>query len=340
MSDRPLVSVLTPVLNAATYLSDTIRSIRNQSYENIEHVFADGGSTDGTLELIREYAETHNVRWISEPDSGTSEANNRAAAMASGEFIIFVSSDDLLFPWAIEAAVDVFRARPDVDVVYGDHLDFWGDLQGAVPRLMFVPDASAGRLKYVHTVPFWSFMRRHVYPDVGGCNTDLSYHNDHEFCYRVAQQATCMKVDEFFYIFRKHPAQFSRVTRMDADASLAAVEVDVAYPSGWTARWIRRWYRAVTFAYGRMALLRFLYRTMLMDRFGRVPSEAWPWRHFLAEHRIELRPWRRLPSRLIPTSKSYAFLLDFSCTNPSSRESPFAEGWRTDNQVNRARRER
>ena len=337
MSGGPLVSVLTPTLNAARYLSETIQSLRDQSYGNIEHVFVDGGSTDGTLELIREYAETHHVRWVSEPDSGTSEACNRAVEMARGEFIVFISADDLFFPWAIEAAVEAFQAHPEVDVVYGDRIVFWNDIRQPSPTLTFLPHPGASRLKHMYPVPFWSFMRRHVYVDVGGCDTSLRYHNDHEFCHRLAQNATCTKIDEFFYVCRKHLTQASRVERTNLEQEKAKVQIAVDDLSRSAAKWKRRWLRVSSLVYGHVALLRFLYRSILIDRFGRVPSEAWPWRHFLAEHRIELRPWRRLLSRLIPMSKSYECRLNFSCMDPASRESPFAVGWQTHDLIDSAR---
>jgi len=112
----PLVSVIVVVRNEAKYISQTIESILNQDYPNVEVHVQDGGSTDGTLEILKSYP----IKWISEPDSGMANAANKAASYVSGEYLIFEGGDDLLKPNAITLMVEAFEKNPHVGYVYGD----------------------------------------------------------------------------------------------------------------------------------------------------------------------------------------------------------------------------
>ncbi len=119
----PLVSILTPSFNQATWLRDNLNSVRAQTYPNIEHVVVDGGSTDGSTELLRAEAGSR-VRWVSEPDEGQSDAVNKAFAWSRGDIIGWINSDDAYADTrAVERAVRIFEQLPSVDVVYGDILE-------------------------------------------------------------------------------------------------------------------------------------------------------------------------------------------------------------------------
>ncbi len=116
--ERPLVSITTIVLNGKETLPQTIMSILNQSYPNIEYIVVDGVSTDGTLEIIKQFDDKIDL-WISEPDHGTSDAQNKATSLARGDFVFFISSDDWLEPDFIELAVQTFLSS-GADFVFGD----------------------------------------------------------------------------------------------------------------------------------------------------------------------------------------------------------------------------
>jgi hypothetical protein len=118
MMERPLVSIITPVLNRVDTIRLCLASIVRQSYERIEHVVIDGGSSDGTLDVLREHRPSHPFRWVSEPDGGMYEAINKGIAIAHGEVLAYLNSDDLYFPWSVDVAVRALDAN--TDLIYGD----------------------------------------------------------------------------------------------------------------------------------------------------------------------------------------------------------------------------
>lgn len=96
------ISIVTPVYNSEKYLEKCILSIKNQSYENYEHIIIDGGSTDSTLSIIRKYAGTYNMRWISEKDNGMYDAICKGFAIATGDIYAWLNADDMYQPYALE----------------------------------------------------------------------------------------------------------------------------------------------------------------------------------------------------------------------------------------------
>jgi len=122
-SFMPMVTIITPVLNGVRYLELCVESVLKQRYPHIEHVFIDGVSTDGTVGLLtalsRKYPEK--IRFISEPDNGAYDADNKGIVMACGEIIGFLGVDDTYEPGAIQAVAQYFADHPDVFIVYGDN---------------------------------------------------------------------------------------------------------------------------------------------------------------------------------------------------------------------------
>lgn len=115
---RPLVSIITPSLNQARFIRDTIESVLAQDYPRIEYLVLDGGSTDGALEVIREYEGR--LEWVCEKDSGQANALNRGFRRVHGDIVAWLNSDDVLLPGAVTAMVERFTALPEAGLVYGD----------------------------------------------------------------------------------------------------------------------------------------------------------------------------------------------------------------------------
>jgi glycosyltransferase involved in cell wall biosynthesis len=112
----PSITIVTAVLNRATSIERTLQSVRDQGYPGVEHVVVDGGSTDGTVEILE---RTPHIRWISEPDEGLADAMNKGIAMAQGEWIGWLNSDDYYLPGALQAVADAARANPGAQWITG-----------------------------------------------------------------------------------------------------------------------------------------------------------------------------------------------------------------------------
>lgn len=115
---RPLVSVVTVCLNSEKYLEETIESVLGQTYEKIEYIIVDGGSGDGTLDIIRRYQDRI-AYWLSEPDGGIFDAMNKGISLSTGELVGLINSDDRYFPYTVEEVVRVSGEDPGAQVYYG-----------------------------------------------------------------------------------------------------------------------------------------------------------------------------------------------------------------------------
>ena len=125
---QTLVSIITPSYNQAPYLEQTIQSVLEQDYPNIEYIVVDGGSADSSVEVIKEYADRL-AYWVSEKDSGQAEAINKGFARASGEILAWLNSDDYYMLNTISVVVRCFEQNPDVVMIYGDMLAVDGEGQ-------------------------------------------------------------------------------------------------------------------------------------------------------------------------------------------------------------------
>ena len=124
----PLVSIVTPSYNMAKYLTETIESVLSQDYPHIEYIVVDGGSTDGSLEILERFKGR--LCYVSGPDRGPSDAANRGFRQSHGQILAWLNADDSYLPGAVGKAVSYLQAHEDTDVVYGE--GWWIDESGAV----------------------------------------------------------------------------------------------------------------------------------------------------------------------------------------------------------------
>jgi glycosyltransferase involved in cell wall biosynthesis len=123
-TELPLVSIITPSFNQAAFLSETLRSVASQDYPRIEHIVMDGGSTDGSAEIIRRWARTHAIVWRSHRDEGQADAIRQGAELASGDIIAWLNSDDVyLDPSVVSDVVAVFRSGARIVTGGGWYID-------------------------------------------------------------------------------------------------------------------------------------------------------------------------------------------------------------------------
>jgi glycosyltransferase involved in cell wall biosynthesis len=119
LKKEPLISIITVVYNGVKTIEQTFKSVFNQGYNNIEYIVIDGGSTDGTIEIIEKYADQLAV-WISEPDNGLYDAMNKGISLANGELIGMINSDDWYEAGSIEKVVTSFKLKPHKTIFHGD----------------------------------------------------------------------------------------------------------------------------------------------------------------------------------------------------------------------------
>ena len=122
----PLVSIITVVYNGEKYLQQTIESVINQTYKNIEYIIIDGGSTDGTLDIIKKY-EDHISYWISESDKGLYDAMNKGISIAKGELIGMINSDDWYEVNTVQIMLDAYKKNPEKSIFHADRYDIYED---------------------------------------------------------------------------------------------------------------------------------------------------------------------------------------------------------------------
>lgn len=118
-SEKPVVSIVTPSYNQGHFLRATIKSVLAQTYDRLEHIIVDGGSTDSSVEILREYSGR--VTWVSEPDRGQSDAINKGFRMSRGDVVTWLNSDDVLAtPHVVQQVAELFGRSPELDLLYGD----------------------------------------------------------------------------------------------------------------------------------------------------------------------------------------------------------------------------
>jgi glycosyltransferase involved in cell wall biosynthesis len=184
MPTWPRVSIITPSYNQAEFLEQTIRSVLEQNYPELEYIIIDGASRDNSPEIIQKYA-SHLAYWVSEPDHGQAEAINKGFQRASGEIIAWLNSDDVYTPGAIQAAVQALQAAQTAGFVYGNTLSM--DEKGQVFHVTEYGDWSLEDLMCFNIIGQPGvFMRRSVLQKAGGLNPDLHYMLDHQLWLRMA----------------------------------------------------------------------------------------------------------------------------------------------------------
>lgn len=197
----PSFTVVTPSLNQAQFIGGTIESVLGQKYPHLEYIVVDGGSTDGTVELLRRY--DGRLRWVSEPDRGQGDAVNKGVRLGHGELIGWLNSDDTYWPDALERAALTFRQRGRAAVVYGDanHVLEDGSLYGPYPTASFDYTRLAERCFICQPA---AFIRRQAFDDVGGLDIRLAYCMDYDLWIRLGRGHSLVYLPAVFANSRLH----------------------------------------------------------------------------------------------------------------------------------------
>ena len=232
----PRISIITITYNSAATIEDTICSVTTQDYPALEYVIIDGGSTDGTLEIVRKYEDKIQTI-ISEPDNGISDAFNKGIAHATGEIIGIINSDDILLPGALQKVAEHYN--PQVDV-YSGLILFWNEDSGetfpSYPEMTF----DHLRLQYGVAHPA-RFIRKDAYLRFGSYREDLRYMMDIELLCRFYKQgAKFFLVDAPLAKFRIGGTTNDPIYKKKEDYRIF---VQSFGGSSWDFRWI--WFQAV-----------------------------------------------------------------------------------------------
>lgn len=204
MIDNPLVSIITPVRNGIKYLEICLQSVLSQNYPNIEHFFVDGGSTDGTLEMLASYQSKYRdrIRFMSEPDRGACDAWNKGFKMAKGEILGWLGADDAYEPDAITTVVEFFRTNPDAYFVFGEcnYINEKCKVIGKYRTKDFDLDEAINDACYISCPS--AFYRREVIERIGFMDTSINM-CDHDYWIRVGKVFRMHRIEKTLSNFRK-----------------------------------------------------------------------------------------------------------------------------------------
>ena len=201
----PRVSIVTPSYNQGQFIEETIRSVLLQGYPNLEYIIIDGGSTDGSVDIVRKY-EPWLAYWVSEPDRGQAHAINKGFAQANGEIMAWLNSDDLLCPHAVRRVVNAFLKNANLDVICGFRKVINRD--GNVTSYLAYPPSIDDVLKrwciVAQETVFW---RRRVWEHIGPLDEGFAYAFDYEYWQRMlANGYEFVLLPYFLGCFRHHEA--------------------------------------------------------------------------------------------------------------------------------------
>lgn len=209
MIRSPRITIITPSFNQGRFLDRTIESVLSQGYENLEYLVIDGGSTDGSIDIIKRY---HNRLhdWVSEPDGGQADAIAKGFARSTGEIMGWLNSDDLLLPGALATVAQTFSRSRDIQMTYGDIVvvNEWNQMQRICTQTpaRFETLFYGGQIINQEAV-FWT---RDLFNRAGGLNRQLQYALDYDLWTRMSRLTAPHYIPRILAAFRQHPAQKTR----------------------------------------------------------------------------------------------------------------------------------
>lgn len=205
-SPWPKISIITPSFNQAQFLEETIRSVLLQNYPNLEYIIIDGGSTDGSVGIIKKY-KPWLTYWVSEKDRGQSHAINKGIRKAQGEILFWLNSDDICLPDAYKNIAKAFTINPSASIVVGQayFMDDHGQLSKPLnSNFTTLEDFATSPRNHIRQVS--SFFRRILFEDLGMINKNLHIAMDTDILVRFTKKHSPLVINKFVSAFRIHDA--------------------------------------------------------------------------------------------------------------------------------------
>jgi len=200
----PKVSIVMPSFNQVDFIERSIQSVLNQDYLNIELIVIDGGSTDGSVEIIQRYADKL-AYWVSESDEGQAQAINKGIAQATGEWIGWQNSDDLFSPNAIKEMIECASKNPQVDLVIGD-MAMIDTQDQTIRNIRYIrptyESILAEGMVLTNQSAIW---RKKIHETIGYLNEQLHYGFDYEWFLRVLKYSSAAHIPKVLGYLRMHP---------------------------------------------------------------------------------------------------------------------------------------
>lgn len=219
----PKISIVTPSLNQGKFIEETIRSVLLQGYPNLEYILVDGGSTDGTIDIIKKYEQWLSF-WISEPDQGQSDAINKGFSRSTGDIMAWLNSDDTYRTNALACAISYFVENPECDILYGEAWNTNEDGHRLRPcRYVTDPIARSYLLNLDPIVQPATFWRRGLWFKIGKLDTNLVWGFDWDFYIRAHMQTKLHYVPEFLANYRLHDVMKTNTGGAKRHAELAKI---------------------------------------------------------------------------------------------------------------------
>ena len=224
MTNDLQISIITPCLNRANFVSEAIDSVFNQDYANVEHIIVDGGSTDGTLEVLEQYSHLH---VISEKDNGLYDAINNGIKLANGEINGFLNTDDYYEPNIFNLIIRAFSDHPHVSAIVGGAINFIDLPNGSREVLGEYPAIGDNELFYRSTRgdPIFNawFFRKNLFDEVGLFNIKYKYAADRDFLIRMhCENQNFSSISNTIYHYRVHPNSLTFTNRDMGESELTS----------------------------------------------------------------------------------------------------------------------
>lgn len=200
----PKITIVTPSYNCGKFIKQTIESILAQDSSSFEYIVVDGSSSDGSVEIIRQYSK-YLAWWDSSPDKGQSDAINKGFAHANGDWVAWVNADDVLFPEALRTVSEAAMGDPDVEIITGNVV--YIDSYDRIIKCIRIPGINWSFFK--HGVAAFAapaiFFKKSLYNRVGGLDLSLHYSMDVELFHKFCQSnAKVVHINKYIGAFRFH----------------------------------------------------------------------------------------------------------------------------------------